>query len=213
MWYVYTYITYFLNKDTCRLFFIEYNSFNLGIERLREGVNVTHDDILNTIDELVAEGKKPTMSAIREILGGSNSTILPVLQGWKNKQKIQLSKQSQKILNDFSEKFALSILEGKEEDRDFILELSSKEEQLNTAEEKIKELENKSMKLEWELDSAHKNLIEKKDEIGLLNSLMNKLSTENGKLQAENKALLAKIENIELQKDITQTNDNEIPRL
>lgn|GEM_PF-6090253 len=158
---------------------------------------MTRDDILNVINELVAEGKKPTMNAIRGILGGSNSTILPVLREWKSEKKFKLSKQSQKILNDFSEKFTLSILDEGEGDKDFVHELSVKSDQLNMAEEKIKSLEDNSMKLQWALDNAHENLVEKKEDIGLLNSSMNNLSTENGKLQVKVKTLLKQVASLE----------------
>ena len=45
---------------------------------------VSQDAILAAADQLAADGKNPTMAAIREICGGSYSTIGPILREWKS---------------------------------------------------------------------------------------------------------------------------------
>jgi len=56
-------------------------------------------------------------------------------------------------------------------------------------------------------------VIEKKDEIGLLNGSINKLSTENGRLQVEVEGLLATIERDKSLKNISQDTDVTKPSL
>lgn len=47
---------------------------------------VTRDQILQAIERLVREGKRPTLERIRAITGGSYSTISPVKKAWEEKQ-------------------------------------------------------------------------------------------------------------------------------
>ena len=47
---------------------------------------VTKEQILSAADELAAAGQKPTLEAIRQITGGSYTTISPALNEWKARQ-------------------------------------------------------------------------------------------------------------------------------
>lgn len=47
---------------------------------------VTKEQILAAADQIAAEGQRPTLEAIRQITGGSYTTISPVLNEWKAKQ-------------------------------------------------------------------------------------------------------------------------------
>ena len=47
------------------------------------GVGITKEQILEAIAKLEAEGKRPTMQGIRSLIGGSYSTLGPVLNEWK----------------------------------------------------------------------------------------------------------------------------------
>jgi predicted nucleic acid-binding Zn-ribbon protein len=49
---------------------------------------ITQDDIIRTAEALDADGKKPTMALIRDQIGGSFSTIGPVLKEWKESRKV-----------------------------------------------------------------------------------------------------------------------------
>ena len=44
---------------------------------------LTKEQIFAAADSITASGKKPTLEAIRQIVGGSYSTISPALQAWK----------------------------------------------------------------------------------------------------------------------------------
>ncbi|MDO4682770.1 MAG: DNA-binding protein [Lautropia sp.] len=47
---------------------------------------ITKEQVFQAADELVAEGLKPTMEAVRQRVGGSYTTIGPALKAWKEKQ-------------------------------------------------------------------------------------------------------------------------------
>lgn len=47
---------------------------------------VTKEQILAAADQIAAEGLRPTLEAVRQITGGSYTTISPVLNEWKAKQ-------------------------------------------------------------------------------------------------------------------------------
>lgn len=47
---------------------------------------VTKEQILSAADQLATEGLRPTLEAVRQITGGSYSTISPVLNEWKARQ-------------------------------------------------------------------------------------------------------------------------------
>ncbi|GAA4344058.1 hypothetical protein GCM10023144_47450 [Pigmentiphaga soli] len=47
---------------------------------------VTKEQIFSAADELAAAGQKPTLEAIRQITGGSYTTISPALNEWKARQ-------------------------------------------------------------------------------------------------------------------------------
>jgi chromosome segregation ATPase len=49
---------------------------------------VTREQILAAADQIAAAGQRPTLSAIRQITGGSYTTISPVLADWKAKQAV-----------------------------------------------------------------------------------------------------------------------------
>lgn len=48
---------------------------------------VSREQILESADQIAAEGQRPTLDAVRKITGGSYSTISPVLNEWKAQQK------------------------------------------------------------------------------------------------------------------------------
>lgn len=50
---------------------------------------VTKEQIFEAADQLAAAGQKPTLEAIRQITGGSYTTISPVLNEWKARQAAQ----------------------------------------------------------------------------------------------------------------------------
>lgn len=50
---------------------------------------VTKEQIFSAADELAAAGQKPTLEAIRQITGGSYTTISPALNEWKARQAAQ----------------------------------------------------------------------------------------------------------------------------
>lgn len=71
---------------------------------------ITKEEVYEACNRLLSKGVKPTLIKVREELGsGSNATILPVLQGWKELNKFKLPQKQQKILDDFSEKFVNSL--------------------------------------------------------------------------------------------------------
>jgi len=136
---------------------------------------ISRQNILDAIETLVARGDKLTLVGVRTELGrGSNATILPILREWKSSQQVQMPDNAQKMLQKFGTKFWVLLNE-----------------------EKIKSFEDRSVKLQWALDNAHENLVEKKKEIGLLNCSINNLSTENGKLQIKVKTLLKQVASLE----------------
>ena len=47
---------------------------------------VTKEQIFSAADELAASGQRPTLEAIRQITGGSYTTISPALNEWKARQ-------------------------------------------------------------------------------------------------------------------------------
>ena len=47
---------------------------------------VTKEQIFSAADDLAAAGQKPTLEAIRQITGGSYTTISPALNEWKARQ-------------------------------------------------------------------------------------------------------------------------------
>jgi hypothetical protein len=51
-----------------------------GIRPGRPGL--TPDVVFRTAEKLLKEGKRPTVAAVREVIGGSNSTIAPLLDEW-----------------------------------------------------------------------------------------------------------------------------------
>lgn len=50
---------------------------------------VTKEQIFEAADQLAAAGQKPTLEAIRQITGGSYTTISPALNQWKARQAAQ----------------------------------------------------------------------------------------------------------------------------
>ena len=48
---------------------------------------VTKEQILAAADQIAAAGERPTLEAVRQIVGGSYTTISPVLNEWKARQK------------------------------------------------------------------------------------------------------------------------------
>ncbi|HBO2184673.1 TPA: DNA-binding protein [Pseudomonas aeruginosa] len=50
---------------------------------------VTKEQIFSAADDLAAAGQKPTLEAIRQITGGSYTTISPALNEWKARQAAQ----------------------------------------------------------------------------------------------------------------------------
>ncbi|ELT9905991.1 DNA-binding protein [Escherichia coli] len=50
---------------------------------------VTKEQIFEAADQLAAAGQKPTLEAIRQITGGSYTTISPALNEWKARQAAQ----------------------------------------------------------------------------------------------------------------------------
>ncbi|MBO1859311.1 DNA-binding protein [Burkholderia cenocepacia] len=50
---------------------------------------VTKEQILAAADQIAAEGQRPTLEAIRQITGGSYTTISPALNEWKARQAAQ----------------------------------------------------------------------------------------------------------------------------
>ena len=48
---------------------------------------VTQEQIFAAADQIAAEGRRPTQAAIRDITGGSYTTISPALNAWKERQK------------------------------------------------------------------------------------------------------------------------------
>ena len=48
---------------------------------------VTKEQILAAADQIAAAGDRPTLEAVRQIVGGSYTTISPVLNEWKARQK------------------------------------------------------------------------------------------------------------------------------
>lgn len=50
----------------------------------------SREDIFAAADRLAAEGKRPTLEAVRQITGGSYSTISPILKEWRaQKEKLE----------------------------------------------------------------------------------------------------------------------------
>lgn len=47
---------------------------------------VTKEQILSAADRIAADGRQPTLEAVRQIVGGSYTTISPVLNEWKARQ-------------------------------------------------------------------------------------------------------------------------------
>ena len=47
---------------------------------------VTKEQIFSAADQLSAEGRRPTLEAVRQITGGSFTTISPALNEWKAQQ-------------------------------------------------------------------------------------------------------------------------------
>ena len=52
---------------------------------------VTKEQIFAAADALAAEGKRPTLESIRQITGGSYSTISPALNEWRARQAAKAS--------------------------------------------------------------------------------------------------------------------------
>jgi hypothetical protein len=48
---------------------------------------ITKEQVFEAADRLVAEGQRPTLDAIRQITGGSYSTISPALNEWKSRRQ------------------------------------------------------------------------------------------------------------------------------
>ena len=48
---------------------------------------VTKEQIIAAADQIAAAGERPTLEAVRQIVGGSYTTISPVLNEWKARQK------------------------------------------------------------------------------------------------------------------------------
>lgn len=48
---------------------------------------VTKEQIFQAADQIAAAGQRPTLEAVRQIVGGSYTTISPALNEWKNRQK------------------------------------------------------------------------------------------------------------------------------
>jgi colicin import membrane protein len=48
---------------------------------------VTKEQIFDAADQIAANGQRPTLEAIRQIVGGSYTTISPALNEWKSRQK------------------------------------------------------------------------------------------------------------------------------
>ncbi|HBH7866707.1 TPA: DNA-binding protein, partial [Vibrio parahaemolyticus] len=48
---------------------------------------VTREQILDAANQIAAEGQTPTLETIRQITGGSFTTISPVLREWKAQQR------------------------------------------------------------------------------------------------------------------------------
>lgn len=48
---------------------------------------VSKEEIVEAITRITTEGRKPTMAGVRELIGGSYSTIGPILQEWKENTK------------------------------------------------------------------------------------------------------------------------------
>jgi chromosome segregation ATPase len=48
---------------------------------------ITKEQILAAADQIAALGQRPTLEAVRQIVGGSYTTISPVLNEWKARQK------------------------------------------------------------------------------------------------------------------------------
>ena len=49
---------------------------------------VTREQILAAADQIAATGERPTLEAVRQIVGGSYTTISPVLNEWKARQEM-----------------------------------------------------------------------------------------------------------------------------
>ena len=47
---------------------------------------VTKEQILAAADQIAAAGERPTLEAVRQIVGGSYTTISPALNEWKARQ-------------------------------------------------------------------------------------------------------------------------------
>ena len=54
---------------------------------------ITKEQILESIRRLEAEGKTPTMQGIRRLIGGSYSTLGPILSEWKQQQAQSLASE------------------------------------------------------------------------------------------------------------------------
>jgi uncharacterized coiled-coil DUF342 family protein len=52
---------------------------------------VTPEQIFDAADQIAAAGQRPTLDAVRQIVGGSYTTISPALNEWKAKQKAAAS--------------------------------------------------------------------------------------------------------------------------
>jgi colicin import membrane protein len=48
---------------------------------------VTKEQIFEAADQIAANGQRPTLEAVRQMVGGSYTTISPALNTWKSRQK------------------------------------------------------------------------------------------------------------------------------
>ncbi|MEI2418528.1 DNA-binding protein [Orrella sp. JC864] len=67
---------------------------------------VTKEQILAAADQIAAEGQRPTLEAIRQITGGSYTTISPVLNEWKARQAAQATPLREPAPQAITEKLA-----------------------------------------------------------------------------------------------------------
>ena len=140
---------------------------------------VTKEQIFSAADELAAAGQRPTLEAIRQITGGSYTTISPALNEWKARQATAAAPLREPAPQAVTDRLAelggdlwtialdlanarLASIEAAEaaargETDELRGQLAAAQEQAHTAEARAQEIERRAAELRTELDRAHQD--------------------------------------------------------
>lgn len=177
---------------------------------------ITREQILETANQLQAQGIKPTQTNVRESLGGGSfTTISEVLREWRQEQDQTAQLQQVIIPNDITDKTNLLIAQVWETAQNLANDRLLKEREalehkealinaeIDESNKIIETLENEQAELTAQLDTLNNDnslLITKNNELeNLNNSLNTQLTTEKARshqLQARLDEQIAKIEHL-----------------